>query len=149
MSTPTALAAVLGFAASAADLRGGTVPNWLTYSGVFCGLMWYWATDGLRGAGFSLVGAAAGFASLLVFFLLGGMGGGDVKLMAAFGALVGPSVIVQALIWIAVLGGIGAAGSVFWRAWRSRTWSSGMSQREFIPYAPAISGGVWLTLLAS
>lgn len=149
MSTPGLLAAALGFAASATDLRGGTVPNWLTYAGVFCGLIWYGATDGLRGAGFSLSGAAVGFASLLVFFFLGGMGGGDVKLMAAFGALVGPGLIVQALIWIAVLGGIGAAGSVFWRVWRTRTRRSVMSQGEFIPYAPAISGGVWLTLLAS
>jgi prepilin peptidase CpaA len=149
MSMPAVLAAALGLAATVTDLRSGTVPNWLTSSGVLCGLVWYGAADGPRGAGFSLVGAVVGFVSLLVFFLLGGMGGGDVKLMAAFGALVGPGLIVQALIWSALLGAIGAAGSVFWRVRRNRTRRSGMTQGEFIPYAPAISGGVWLTLLAS
>jgi prepilin peptidase CpaA len=149
MSMPAVLTAALGLAASTTDLRGGTVPNWLTYSGMVSGLAWYWATDGLRGAGFSLAGAAIGFVSLLVFFAVGGMGGGDVKLMAAFGALVGPSLIVQALIWMAVLGGIGAAGAVYWRGLRTRAGRSGTWRGEFIPYAPAISGGVWLTLLAS
>jgi prepilin peptidase CpaA len=131
------------------DLRNRTVPNWLTCAGVLCGLLWYGTTEGLRGAGFSLAGAAVGFASLLVFFFLGGMGGGDVKLMAAFGALVGPRLVFQALIWIALLGAVGAAGSVFWHVWRSRMRRSGKAQGDFIPYAPAIVGGVWFTLWAS
>ena len=149
MSAPVILAAVLGFAASTTDLRNRTVPNWLTYSGVLSGLLWYGATEGLRGAGFSLAGAAVGFASLAVFFLMGGMGGGDVKLLAAFGALIGPGLIFQALLWIALLGGLGAAGSVLWHAWRNRMRRSGTAQGDFIPYAPAIVGGVWLTLWAS
>lgn len=149
MSVPAIFAAVLGVAASTTDLRNRTVPNWLTCSGVLCGLLWYGATEGLRGAGFSLAGAAVGFVSLLVFFLWGGMGGGDVKLAAAFGALVGPVLIFQALIWIALLGGVGAAGVVFWRAWRNRMRQTGTAQGDFIPYAPAIVGGVWLTLWAS
>ncbi len=41
------------------------------------------------GALYALAGAAAGFAVFLIFYLLGGMGGGDVKLMAGFGALLG------------------------------------------------------------
>lgn len=149
MNMPVFLAAVLGLAASATDLRDRTVPNWLTYSGVLCGLLWYGVTEGFRGAGFSLAGAAVGFASLLAFFLMGGMGGGDVKLLAAFGALVGPGLILHALIWIALLGGAVAAGSVYWRAWRNRTQQSETAQGDFIPYAPAIVGGVWLTIWAN
>ena len=84
-----------------------------------------------------------------MFFLLGGMGGGDVKLLAAFGALIGPGQTLQAIFWIALLGGLGAAGSVIWRAWRSRTRRTGTAQDDFIPYAPAIVGGVWLTLWAN
>ncbi|MBL0157199.1 MAG: prepilin peptidase [Bryobacterales bacterium] len=149
MSMPSILAAALGLAASVTDLRNRTVPNWLTCPAILCGLLWYGITGGLRGAGFSLAGAMVGFGSLLVFFLMGNMGGGDVKLLAAFGALVGPGLVFQALIWIALLGGVGAAATVFWRAWHSRAKQSGVAQGEYVPYAPAIVGGVWLTLWAS
>lgn len=145
MSMPVLLAALLGLAASTTDLRNRTVPNWLTYSAAICGLLWHAATDGARGAGFSLGGAALGFAPMLVLFFLGGLGGGDVKLLAAFGALIGPGMILRALIWVALLGGVGAAGSVYWHAWRER-WPSGAARGDSIPYAPAIAGGVWLTL---
>ena len=149
MSLPVFLAGVLGLAASTTDLRGRTVPNWLTYSGVLCGLLWYGTTEGFRGAGFSLAGATVGFASLLAFFLMGGMGGGDVKLLAAFGALMGPGLILRALLWIALFGSAIAAVSVYGRAWRNRTQQSETAQGDFIPYAPAIVGGVWLTIWAN
>lgn len=149
MSMPAIFAVALGIAASATDLRDRTVPNWLTYSAVLLGLVWHSVTAGLRGVGFSLAGAAVGFAALLMFFLLGGMGGGDVKLLAAFGALIGPGLTFQALVWIAIFGGLGAAGSVFWHAWRSRKRQAGKARGDFIPYAPAIVGGVWLTLWAN
>jgi prepilin peptidase CpaA len=90
----------------------------------------------LAGLAWSAGGAAAGFAVFLVFYLLGGMGGGDLKLSAAFGALLGPSGILLAALLAAPLGAAMAAACLVWR-WRVRA----------IPYAPALTLGAWLALL--
>jgi prepilin peptidase CpaA len=77
-----------------------------------------------------------GFAIFLVFYLAGGMGGGDIKLMAAFGALLGPAGILLGALLAAPVGGAMAAAGVMWKG-RTRS----------IPYAPAITLGAWLALL--
>ncbi len=64
-------------------------------------------------------GRSTGFAVFLVFYLLGGMGGGDVKLMAGFGALLGFHQLIAAALWTAGVGGsIIAAGVLGVRALR-------------------------------
>jgi len=78
------------------------------------------------------------------------MGGGDVKLMAGFGALLGFNQLISAALWTAGVGGVIAAGVLGVRAVRralGRTTSATASQ-DSIPYAPAIALGVWLSLAA-
>jgi len=87
------LAAVL-IAAAVSDLRRGTVYNWLTYPAILAGLVLgviQGAADGDTANGLvdHILGFGFGFGVLLVAYLLGGMGGGDVKLMGAIGALLG------------------------------------------------------------
>ncbi len=144
MSIPAALALALGAAACFTDLRTREIPNWLTLSGILAGLLWAAVSGGWRGFGLALAGASVGLLSFLLLFVMGGMGGGDVKLMAAFGALVGPAALLKSILWIALLGGVGAALLVYWRHWRRRRAQA--RQSDFIPYAPAITAGVWLTL---
>src|SRR5437763_13552060 len=135
--TAVGVAAVaLGCAATVGDLRARTIPNWLSGGGLVAGLICGVTAAGARGGLTALAGAAAGFAVFLVWHWSGGLGGGDVKLMAAFGALLGPADIVVA----AVLGAIAGALVAFATAlWNPRVAS--------IPYAPAIVTGVWLVLL--
>lgn len=53
-------------------------------------------------------GAAAGFLLGLLLFSLGWMGGGDGKLLAGFGAVLGPVGLLAVLPWIALYGGVTA-----------------------------------------
>ena len=90
------LAAVL-VAAAATDLRRQTVPNRLTVPAILLGLLAH-AVAGLVGDGWSGMGGEilGAFGALLVglvpmalVFFAGGLGGGDVKLVAAVGAISG------------------------------------------------------------
>lgn len=73
----------------------GWVPNWLTYPAILAGLTlatgmgawqagWDGAVEGMRASG---LGLAAGLIPFVIIFAAGGLGGGDVKLMAAVGAI--------------------------------------------------------------
>ena len=136
MSPAAAAAVLLGCAAVVSDLRSRTIPNWLSGGGVMAGVVCGMWTAGVRGASMSLAGALVGFAMFLLWHWAGGLRGGDVKLMAAFGALLGPSEIITAAVLAAIAGAmLGLVVAVC----RPRTVS--------IPYAPAIVTGVWLVLL--
>ena len=134
--TPVVLvAAGLGVAAVVEDLRRRRVPNWLTAAGLAGGLGGA-AWGGWHGLGMAAAGTLVGFLILLPFHWWGAMGGGDVKLMAAYGALLGPSGILLAALFAAVLGGLSAAGTLLWKP-----------RTAAIPYAPAIVLGAWISLL--
>src|ERR1700723_578037 len=80
---------VLILVAGIYDVLYRRIPNWLTLSGVLAGIglnsFLYPGWPGLR---LSLLGLAAGFGAYFVMYSLRAMGAGDVKLMAAIGALV-------------------------------------------------------------
>jgi prepilin peptidase CpaA len=99
------LTLVLG--AAIYDVRYRRIPNWLTLSGVLAGLaMNAFLYQGWPGLSFSLIGLAAGFGVYLLFYVIRAMGGGDVKLMAAVGAMVGWRDWFGIFLITAVLGGI-------------------------------------------
>ncbi len=130
------IAVLLGCAASFDDLRRRAIANWINVAGLAAGLVYHTATRGPMGLAWSAAGAAVGFAIFLVFYCLGGMGAGDLKLSAAFGALLGPSGILLAALLAAPLGGLLAAACIVWR-----------KHVRAIPYAPALTLGAWLALL--
>ncbi len=77
------------------------------------------------------------------------MGGGDVKLMAGFGALLGAGRLVQAALWTAIIGALLAVivlGFGWLRA-RMRKDAANTELPKTIPYAPAIALGVWMALI--
>ncbi len=88
------------------DLRSRRIPNWVSLSGIVLGaggntLLFGW--HGLREAGFGLLCAVAIYMPL---YLVRAMGAGDVKLMAAVGAIVGPQDWLQIFLATAIIGGI-------------------------------------------
>ena len=101
--------------ASVSDLRTRRIPNWLTFPGTVAGLGLNWITGGLEGLLAGFWGLTVGFFLLFFFYLLGGMGGGDVKLLALVGSFLGPRLAFYAFVWMALSGGVLAVGSLIYR----------------------------------
>ena len=91
--------------ACAYDLRTRRIPNVLTLGAAALALAFHAIGGGLGGVGTSFAGWLVGGALLVPLFWLGGMGGGDVKLLAALGAWVGPGEVVWVALCSAIAGG--------------------------------------------
>jgi len=64
------------------------VPNWVTFPFILSGWIYSTLAFGFEGLGWSLLGTLIGLALLLPAYAIGGMGAGDVKLLAGVGAWV-------------------------------------------------------------
>jgi len=98
----------VGAAAAAFDLRAGRVPNWVVLVGALGGLALQAVMGGWRGLMKAALGALAGFGLLFLPAARGWVGGGDCKLLAALGALLGPRDVLLAFLYGSAAGGIGA-----------------------------------------
>ncbi len=105
---PVSAVAVVGVVilAVVCDLRTRRLPNTLTLGAAAVAL----ALHGVAGGGSALISAAAGWAVGVALFLplyaLGGMGAGDVKLLGAIGAWLGPMGAVWTGLYGAIAGGV-------------------------------------------
>jgi prepilin peptidase CpaA len=97
------------------DGRQLRVPNWMTYPLMLTGLIYGGWTGGWDGLGHSLVGMVVGLACLLPLYSVGGMGAGDVKLMAGMGAWVGATATWYAFCVSVVVGAIMAIAMAWYR----------------------------------
>ena len=162
MTAQALLAGGIGIAACIDDLRRRRIANWIPCSAFASGLVLQTVQHGWRGTASALLGTLAGGGVFLIFYLFGGMGGGDVKLMAGFGALLGAKRLCEAALWTGACGGIMAvsvigAGLVgdFWERRKSAASFDPVATRQksrraqTIPYAPAIAAGVWLSLVGA
>jgi prepilin peptidase CpaA len=160
-------ALVCAASGSAFDVRSRRVPNFLTLPGIACGLLLH-----LAFGGWAQLGLAAGAGLIcglifLVFWLAGGMGAGDVKLIAAVACLAGLPHVASLLILTALAGGVMALAMAMWRGRMKETLlnvgalaihhrfegltphpSLNVTNNETIrlPYAVAIAAGCALTL---
>lgn len=163
---PTVLAVTI---ATIADLRTRRIPNWLVGPFLLAGVVASVMTRGRAGLLFSAWGILAGAAALSLFYFLGGMGMGDVKLLASVGAWIGPQQVFFAFVFMGLAGGLMAL------AWALRgrfagEWLTGTGDLIFgfgkrglrpqprfclsnpaarkMPYAPAIAVGTILSFFA-
>jgi len=87
------------------DIRYRRIPNWLVLTGIIIGLLWNGlAHDGL-GLGRAAAGLGLGFALYFPLYLLRARGAGDVKLLAAAGAIIGPGNCFWLFMLTALFGG--------------------------------------------
>ena len=136
------------------DLWRRHIANWIPVAALAGGIGWQVGRDGMHGLMTALGGAVVGFCAFLVFYLMGGMGGGDIKLMAGFGALLGTGQILEAALWAAGIGGVLAISALGWQAIakklgraKAAVTAEEKERNATIPYARAITLGVWLALV--
>jgi len=158
-----AIVLAAGAAATVVDLRVRRVPNVLTMSTASAGLLVAMGGWGEVTLGNALAGLAVGLAVMLPGHVLGATGAGDVKLVAAFGTLLGPVGILGAFIRMAIAGGVmalvvavsrgrlrdtldGTALLVVTRGRAAAVISDPAVNNRF-PYAPAIAIGAALMVL--
>jgi len=88
------------------DVSTRRIPNSLTLAGCLLGLAINTAQDGLHGLSTSFLGILTGFALYLPLWLLNARGAGDVKLLAAIGAFLGPQNTLLLALTAAIVGGV-------------------------------------------
>ena len=168
MTDPERAAVVLLVGAACVfDLRERRIPNALTLGSAAAGLLFALLVHGPMGFGVAVLGWIVGCALFFPFFLLGGTGAGDVKLLAAIGTWVGPVLVCWVAIYAALAGGVLAVGVsarqgyltqsfvnlwgllTFWRAAGIRP-MPGMTLRTAksprLPYALPIAAGALAAL---
>ena len=107
MTSPERAAVVLLVSAACVfDLRERRIPNALTLGSAVAGLLFAFLVHGPIGLGMAVLGWVVGCALFAPFFVLGGTGAGDVKLLAALGAWVGPGLVCWVAIYAALAGGV-------------------------------------------
>jgi prepilin peptidase CpaA len=97
------------------DLIRQRIPNALNLAGLLLGVCLTTVADGASGGASAFGGALVGSASLMPFYLLRGMGAGDVKLMGAAGAFLGPADAFVAAVLTLIVGAVLALAIVAWR----------------------------------
>jgi len=154
MTLVAVVAAAVAALAAVLDVRQRRIPNWLTLTTFVAGVALNAWQGGVAGALTAVAGALLGLAILLPFYILKGLGAGDVKLLAAMGAVVGPQVVISIALYAGLLGGL---MSIFVLVRRRRL---SFALREILvlqkmpsrsgakaPYGVAIAGGVYLAQL--
>jgi len=100
------VALVLSVVAAILDLQRHRIPNWLTYPGIVLGFVLRGVLFGWKGLLGALAGCLLAGGIIFVFYAVRAMGAGDVKLLAAIGALVGPREAGGVLLATAIFGGV-------------------------------------------
>ena len=98
------------------------VPNWVTFPFIVSGWLYSTLAFGWEGLGWSVLGMAIGLGLLLPAYAIGGMGAGDVKLLAGVGAWVYGTHTVYAFAVSAIIGAVLAVAMVLVRrAWKKHS----------------------------
>ena len=127
----TYVAILFAIVATVYDVRSRVIPDWIAASLLACAALGI--ATGLSGLTWMnyVYGAALGFALMFPLYALGGFGGGDLKLVVAIGAALGPWALLSVLFWVAVSGGLLAIVAL-------------VRGRRNLAYVPAIACGLLL-----
>jgi prepilin peptidase CpaA len=105
-SAETFIALAIAVAACGFDLRTRRIPNALTFGAAVVAVAVNVLAMGSSGFMTAGGGWLLGVVLFFPFFALGGMGGGDVKLLGAIGAWLGPEAVLHVAFYSAIAGGV-------------------------------------------
>jgi prepilin peptidase CpaA len=149
------------------DLRTRRIPNYVTFGAAALAILYASIAGGWPAVLRSAAGWTVGLGLFLPFFLLRGLGGGDLKLLAAFGAWFGPAGMLLLAFYTAVAGGVMALVVVLVRGYFATAFKNlwlllchwrvvGLTplaavsldnpRAQRLPYGVAIAAGVMATL---
>jgi prepilin peptidase CpaA len=117
-------AVIIAALAVVSDLRTRRIPNVLTFGAAIAAVVARGLFDGIGSAGVGLAGWAVGVAIFFPVFALGGMGAGDIKLLGAIGALLGPLAALWVCLFTGVAGGVMGIAVALWTGYFSRALSN-------------------------
>ena len=118
---PAMMLVVLAVVCAVTDLWKGKIYNKVTYSAILAGFAVHLWLGGVHGLWSSLGGFAVGYFPAFLLFMLGGLGGGDVKLLGAIGAIAGAIAATETLILAFLFGAVFALCKL---AWHGRLFAS-------------------------
>ena len=165
-SFPTDLAAnvlvvLLFLSAAVTDVKWNRIYNRQTYPAMALGLLLGFVEAGTGGLLSSLLGLVVGLSLLLLFYLLGGVGAGDVKLLGAIGALMGTTFVIWTMFFTGLVGGVMALAIIIWQGSVKKTMTNlwfflrhpvrarkaqSQGEYQYLPYGVAISTGCCIAL---
>lgn len=102
----SAVVVSVALVACVTDLRNRRIPNILTFGTAVAALVYGGWTGGWTGLGSVALGWLIGGVAFIVPFALGGLGGGDIKLLAAIGAWLGPTAAIWLVLYTGIAGGV-------------------------------------------
>lgn len=105
---------LLALAMALGDVRRRRIPNYLTLGGALAGLGYQAGLQGWPGLAEGCLGLLLGFTFLILPYIWGGMGAGDVKALAALGAWLGPRHTLYLFCYMGLAGGLMAL-IMLWR----------------------------------
>ncbi|SET59820.1 prepilin peptidase CpaA [Natronincola peptidivorans] len=117
------------------DIKKRKIYNKVLVPALTIGLLIHLWTGGWVGIKEALVGFIVGLCILLIPFLLGGIGAGDVKLLATIGAIKGATFALYTGIWMGLAGGVIAIGILLY-------------QRELLSTVKSIGQGLKLMMIS-
>ncbi len=167
---PDIFLVILVLTSAVTDFAKKKIYNYQTYPAMIIGLFIGFLVGGLKGLLLNAAGLGTGIILLLPFFLVRGLGAGDVKLLGAIGALKGAEFVIWTMFYTGLIGGAVAMAVIIWRGTFYQTWlnifilirhplgylqSPPSSKTEtdeqalqYIPYGIIISAGCLLTLVS-
>ena len=158
---------ILVLLAMYSDLRWRKIPNCLTLPAIALGFFLNFVGNSWNGLIFAFLGLLVGMCLLMLPYLLGGMGGGDVKFLGALGAILGSYSVLNAFLYATLVGGaiamvVAIANKrlidTLKRLWlffkciflfRAPLAGAGLFKKSIaIPYGLAIGAGTFIYLIA-
>lgn len=145
------------------DLKWRRIFNTQTYGAMLLGLLYGYLSNGFAGFMFSGLGLLTGFFLLFFFYVMGGVGAGDVKLLAGIGALHGVEFVLWTMFYTALAGGFMAIAVIIWQGTFRQTMLNCWNilrhpirskrnelriEHQYLPYGIAISSGCLWSILS-